>query len=249
VLLVLPGLIGLTLFHEKLGAPGEGWTEGNRVLPLLVVRVLPTGVLGIVIGAFLAGVLSNLDSYLNSASTLIVTDIYRPFIRPGASDDQCLKLGRWLVVAILLGGASASYVVKNNFGSVFEAFQTFLTFFQGPLLALLLLGMLSRRATPAGGLMGLVIGVGLASALNIHRFFRPADGVPYLWVAWWSFVVALVTGAVVSLFTRPHTEERLRGLVAWLPAAGGRPQPSTGDCSTHGGESTGRESETGRTGQ
>ena len=70
VLLVVPGLIGLALFHEELGNPAE-WSssEGNDVLPMLVVRLLPTGVLGIVMGAFLAGVLSNLDSYINSAST------------------------------------------------------------------------------------------------------------------------------------------------------------------------------------
>jgi SSS family solute:Na+ symporter len=215
ILLVLPGLIGLALFHEELGTPGEGW-NGNGVLPLLVVRVLPTGVLGLVIGAFLAGVLSNIDSYVNSASTMVVTDIYKPFIRPAATDKECLAVGRWLVAAILLGGVGLSYFVSTQFRSVFEAFQTFLTFFQGPLLALLLLGMLTRWATPTGGLAGMIAGVGLASVLNLQRIVS-SGGVSYLWVAWWSFVVALVAGIGVSFVTQPHPEERLRGLVAWLP--------------------------------
>jgi SSS family solute:Na+ symporter len=221
MLLVLPGLIGLALFHQQLGEPGEGW-DGNRVLPMLVARLLPPGVLGLVIGAFLAGVLSNLDSYVNSASTLIVTDLYRPYLNPAASDRQCLQIGRWLVIVLLIGGGVLSYPIKTRFGSVFEAFQTFLTFFQGPLLALLLLGMLTRRATAWGGLAGMLAGVLSAAMLNsAETLFGIGGGVPFLWTAWWSFVTALVVTLLVSVVTRPHDEERLRGLVCWLPVKEG----------------------------
>jgi SSS family solute:Na+ symporter len=150
---------------------------------------------------------------------MIVTDVYRPFIRPKASDQECLALGRWLVVGLLLGGVAISYPVKAGFGSVFEAFQTFLSFFQGPLLALLLMGMLTRRATPWGGVAGMLLGVMTSAVLNSAGWLLGMPkGIPYLWVAWWSFVVALVAVALVSLFTRPHEAERLRGLVCWLPA-------------------------------
>ena len=50
-------------------------------------------------------------------------------------------------VLLLAGGALFSFQVKTRFASVFEAFQTFLSFFQGALFALLLFGMLTRRAT------------------------------------------------------------------------------------------------------
>jgi SSS family solute:Na+ symporter len=217
VLLVLPGLIAVALFHEQLGKPGTGW-DGNRVLPMLVVHLLPPGVLGIVIGAFLAGVLSNLDSYVNSASTMLVTDLYRPYVNPAASDERCLQLGRWLAAALLLGGAALSYPIKARFGSVFEAFQTFLTFFQGPLLALLLLGMLTRRATAWGGFWGMLAGALTSALLNAAEpLFGVTGGVPFLWTAWWSFVAALTVTWVVSLLTKPHSDERLRGLVCWLP--------------------------------
>ncbi len=217
VLLVLPGLIGLALLHGKLGRPVEGW-NGNQVLPLLVKELLPSGVLGIVIGAFLAGVLSNLDSYINSASTLIVTDIYRSLIHPNASDKHYLLVGRGLVVVLLVGGIAACYPIKEIFETVFEAFQTFLTFFQGPLLALLLLGMLTRRATQWGGLAGILAGVGTSVILHTSPLLFNVQKIPILWVAWWSFVAALAGTFLVSLFTRPHDDRRLRGLVFWLPA-------------------------------
>ena len=208
-LLVLPGIIGLALFHDRLGsATDESWKSGG-VLPELV-KLLPTGILGIVLGAFLAGIMSNLDSYVNSASTLCVTDLYKPLVRPNASDRECMWVGRTLIVIFLLGGALASFQVRDSFKSVFEAFQTFLSFFQGALLALLLAGMLSRRATQWGGLVGLVVGIGVAALLTYCH-------VLFLWTAWWSFIGALATIVVVSAFTKPYDEDRLRGLVCWIP--------------------------------
>jgi solute:Na+ symporter, SSS family len=148
LLLVLPGLLAIALFSERLGPPGAGW-DGNRVLPLMIAELVPTGALGLLIGAFVAAVMANLDSYINSASTLLVTDLYRPYLRPGASDEECLKTGRLLVIVLLVLGALVSYQVKVRFGSVFEAFQTFLSFFQGALFSLLIFGLLTRAAWPA----------------------------------------------------------------------------------------------------
>jgi SSS family solute:Na+ symporter len=94
-----------------------------------------------------------------------------------------------------------------------------MTFFQGPLLALLLLGMLTRRTTQWGGLAGMIIGVGTAVAMHSARFVLGQEHkIPYLWVAWWSFVAAIVGTILVSLVTRPYDKERLRGLVCWIPA-------------------------------
>lgn len=222
VLLVIPGLIGLALFHEELGPPSQ-WQEGvgNQVLPMLIVRLLPSGLLGLVVGAFLAGVLSNLDSYINSASTLVVNDLYRPLV-PDAADLHYLHAGRALVVAFLGGGAVVAYLILPVFGSVFEAFQTFMTFFQGPLLALLLLGMLTRHATPAGGMVGMLVGVGTAVAMHSARFLPLVSGetitISYLWVAWWSFAAAVAGTVLASLVTPRYDDDRLAGLVCWIPA-------------------------------
>jgi SSS family solute:Na+ symporter len=208
VLLVLPGLLAIGLFARELGPPTENW-DANQVLPLMVARLVPKGAMGLLMGAFVAGVMANLDSYINSASTLMVTDLYRPFINPKASDARCLALGRVAVVVLLAGGALLSYEVKVRFASVFEAFQTFLSFFQGALFALLLFGMLTRKATPAGGVAGMVTGVVAAGVLN-------GAGVLFLWTAWWSFVAASVALLAVSAFTKAKSEDELRGLVCWV---------------------------------
>jgi SSS family solute:Na+ symporter len=208
-LLVIPGMIGLALFYENIGpADAEDW-KGGQVLPA-VLQLLPTGVLGIILGAFLAGVMSNLDSYVNSASTLWVNDIYKPFINRNASDHNCLVVGRWLVVVFLAAGVGGSHLVNTLFATVYDAFQTLLSFFQGSILALLLLGMLFRRVTQWGGVAGMICGVGTAATMHYYDYL-------FLWVAWWSFVAAVTATVVVSLMTKPYDDERLRGLVYSLP--------------------------------
>ena len=81
------------------------------------------------------------------------------------------------------------------------------------------MGMLTRRATPWGGVAGMLIGVGTSITLtSAERLFGVEGGVPFLWVAWWSFVSSLGAVTLVSAVTRPHPAEQLRGLVCWLPA-------------------------------
>ncbi len=208
VLLVLPGLLALALYADELGPPSASW-DANQVLPLMVKRLVPPGALGLLIGAFVAGVIANLEAYVNSASTLLVTDLYRPFVRPRATDSECLRVGRVLVVVLLIIGAIVSYQVKVRFGSVFEAFQTFMSYFQGSLFALLLFGMVTRRATAAGGVAGMLVGVATAAVLS-------AGGYLYLWTAFWSFVAASATLLIVSVMTSPKSDDELRGLVCWV---------------------------------
>jgi solute:Na+ symporter, SSS family len=208
ILLVLPGLLALALFADTLGPPTGAW-DANQVLPLMIRRLVPPGALGLLMGAFVAAVMANLDAYIGSASTLLVTDLYRPFVRPQASDKESLLVGRWLVVILLLFGALVSYQVKTRFGSVFEAFQTFLSFFQGALFSLLIFGMLTRTATPAGGVAGMLAGVATASILT-------ATGHLYLWSAFWSFVVASAVLLAVSAVTKRKSLDELKGLVCWV---------------------------------
>jgi hypothetical protein len=45
-----------------------------------------------------------------------------------------------------------------------------------------------------------------------------------LWVAWWSFVAALLGTLAISMLTRPYDKQRLEGLVCWLPPKSSRPE-------------------------
>jgi len=213
ILVLFPGLVAVVL-HPQL-------EDGDQALPKLIRTLLPPGLGGLMFAAFLAGLMSSIDSMLNSTATLWTKDIYEKFIRKNASDEHYLKVGRITTIVLLFLGVITSPVSKS-FPGIYVAIQTFLSFFQGPIFSILLLGILWRRTTQWGGLIGLLFGM-IASGLMYafkDSLFTIED--PFLYVSWWSFVVGLIITTVVSLCTQPHPVSRLSGLVYRLK------QPQTG---------------------
>jgi len=197
VAFVLPGLLGLVLLGQQ---------DPNTVYPRLILELLPVGLRGVLYAAFLAALMSSVDSYTNSAATIFTNDIYRRFFARDRSDGHYLRTGR-LVSLLVVGLGVACVPMVARYRTIYDAFQSFLSLFQGPTLALLLAGLLWRRASPAGGLWGMLLGLGAAV------WFQLGPGLHYLYIAWWSFVAALVSLVLVSLFTAPLPPDQLRPLV------------------------------------
>lgn len=202
--MVVPGIIGFILYPKL--------KSGDDVYATMLCNLLPKGVFGIVFTGFLAAFMSTVDSYLNSAATLWTMDIYKRYIKKEATPRHLMVVGKILtVIFIVLAAYLAPMTTK--FSGIFNALQTLLSIFQGPTLAILLLGMVWKRANSPGAIAGLVVGVLTSSTL----FWVQADifqaGDPYLYIAWWSFLMAVVVTVVVSLCTRAQLEEKIKNLM------------------------------------
>jgi Na+/proline symporter len=95
---------------------------------------------------------------------------------------------------------------------MYNFIQTSLSMFQGPVFAILLLGILWRRATQWGGLAGLILGVAFTTILSNTEGVFPSDD-PFLFVSWWSFVFSIAVTVIVSLVTPQDPDEKVRGLI------------------------------------
>ncbi len=204
LIIIFPGLIAV--------ATNPGLANGDEAVPLLIRNFIPPGLLGLLFSAFFAALMSTIDSTLNSTATLWTNDIYRKYIKKGAPDGHYLKMGQITTVVILLLAMTTS-PVSSTFPGIYVAIQTFLSFFQGPIFAVLLLGILWKRATQWGGFFGLVGGIASAILLYIFKssLFTIED--PFLYVSWWSFVSALIITIGVTLFTMPWPLEKIKGLI------------------------------------
>jgi SSS family solute:Na+ symporter len=211
MLVMLPGLIAVATY--------PGMADGDQAFPTLVRSLLPPGLRGLLFAGFLAGLMSTIDSFLNSTATLWTKDIYERFLRKGASSRHYMIVGRFATVVLLIFGVLTAPVSKS-FPGMYVAIQTFLSFFQGPIFSAILLGMFWPRATQWGGLVGSVGGISFSVLLNVLNLvgaspFTIQD--PFLYVSWWSFVVGVLLNVATSLMTQRHSEERLAGLVCRLP--------------------------------
>jgi SSS family solute:Na+ symporter len=196
VLIVFPGLLALVMMAE-IDYP-------DMALPWVIKNVLPVGVSGLMFVAIIAALQSSIDSSINSTALMITRDIRHVLIK-NHDPESDLKIGRFLTLALLLTAMSiAPYI--GDLGGIFNFLQFLLSLFQGPMLALLLLGALTRRATPMAGIFTLVSGVVLAALLSVVWELN------LLYVAFFSFCYALPTLWIVSAFTEPHSDEHLENL-------------------------------------
>lgn len=204
ILVLFPGLMAIVL-HPDL-------TDGDQALPTLIKHILPPGLMGLVFAAFFAGLMSSVDSLLNSTATLFTKDIYERYIKSDANDKHYLMVGKVTTLVLLIIGVVTA-PISSFFPGIYVAIQTFMSFFQGPLFAILLLGIFWKKSTGKGGLIALVTGIGFAIFLHIFKgkYFHIQD--PFLFISWWSFLLAFFVNIGVSLITEKHTAEQLKGLV------------------------------------
>ena len=245
-LVILPGMIALALgsggsgqglVPAKLAADGTPLLDSaGRVLldydlatPMMLVRLFPSGMLGLGLTALLASFMSGMAGNVTAFNTVWTYDIYQSHIRRGASDAHYLWMGRIATVGGVFLALGAAYVA-GAFNNIMDLLQLVFAFVNAPLFATFALGMFWRRSTGHGAFWGLLAGT-LAAAVH-HGLTLPAGthvGVKggYLGVVhtypselaqtFWTAIVAWVTcflvTILVSLATAPRPAEELRGLV------------------------------------
>ena len=99
-MMVLPGIVCRAMYGRELAASPEGY---NIAFPLLVMRVLPTPILGIMVAAMLAALMSSLASVFNSTSTVFTMDVWRS-VEPNASQAKLVLVGKAATAAMTVLG-------------------------------------------------------------------------------------------------------------------------------------------------
>jgi len=227
-IVILPGLLGLAVLPMKLTGEAEALATGghsyNEVMPLMMARYLGPGFLGIGVTALIAGFMSGMAGNISAFATVWTYDIHRPVFDRAAGDAKCLRIGRWCTVIGLAASIGAAYLVMQ-FASIMDYVQALLGFFIIPLFGTVILGMMWKRATAAGGFWGLFTGTLSSILLWLLVKFHPAalrvlalssDAKPMaenLYRFIWSWLICVVVTILVSLVTTPKPDEELRGLV------------------------------------
>jgi SSS family solute:Na+ symporter len=227
-IVILPGLLGLAVLPFNLVGEDQAVATGghsfNEVLPIMLARYCGPGLLGLGITALLAGFMSGMAGNVSAFATVWTYDIYRPYVKRNATDEHYVKTGRWCTILGVLVSIGTAYLVMQ-FKSIMDYVQALFSFFIAPLFGTVLLGMLWKRATNAGGFWGLLAGT--ASSIGMWLWVRidpRALGVIALsdaakpmaenmYRALWCWLIGVTVTVVVSLLTKPRPASELKGLV------------------------------------
>jgi SSS family transporter len=189
--------VGLWVFYgARAGGLGEfaAAGSGNRIFPEFIVHEMPLGVAGLLVAAILAAAMSNLSAALNSLSSTTVVDFYMGW-RPGAEDRERMVVSRASTVmwAMVLFAVAVYAVHAGGKGNVVEIGLSIASVAYGCLLGVFLLGTLTKYATQAGAIVGMVTGF----AVNVALWQWPGRGiVPRVAWTWYVLIGAAVTFGV-----------------------------------------------------
>ena len=182
-------LIGVLLFvfaqHAPLLSAGD---KPDKLLPLFLIREIPTGLAGLLLAAILAVAMSNASGALNSLAASSVLD-FSALLGKNREPARLLLIARRMT---LFWGALLIFLALVNWGPVLEAGLKVASFPFGSLLGLFLLGTFDEKANARGSLLGMF--VGLLTVFAVFRF----TAVAFTWYVMIGACVTYAVGLVVS---------------------------------------------------
>ena len=241
-IVILPGLLGLALLRDPQGhllrlVPADvawspqGQAQGlhgyDEVLPLMLARYCGPGLLGLGITALIAGFMSGMAGNVSAFTTVWTYDIYGTLINKNATDDTKVKMGRWVTVIGVIISVGTAYLVMHT-QSIMDYVQALFSFFIAPLFGTVILGMLWKRATPAGGWSGLLAGTLSSVGMYAWVKFDPnavryvalsmdaQDQAQNMFRALWCCLICVIVTVVVTYLTKPRPDSELKDLVYGL---------------------------------
>jgi len=153
----------------------------DQIFPLFILHETFPGVAGLIVAGIFAAAQSTVSTSMNSTATTVVTDFLRP-LAACRSETGYLRTARGLTLGFgLFGTALALVFIDPGIRSLFDSFIKVVGIFMGVLGGLFALGMLTRRASGPGALVGVVAGAAVMLALplvsRVSGYLYPAIGI------------------------------------------------------------------------
>lgn len=183
----------------------------NATYPMLMFKMLPTGILGLVLAGLMAAMMSSVSATFNSASTLITMD-FAAKINPNLTSKQLVRTGQIsTLVLVVLACLWAPQIEK--FDSLFEYLQIVLSFIAPPVAAAFILGLFWKRANGTGAFVSLMVGFVLTIVFLIISN-TPGESwlteMHFLHRTFYLFLLCMIVNAGVSLATPPPALEKVQ---------------------------------------
>lgn len=152
VIVVLPGIIAYNMFGSELN-------DADASYPELVRRVLPGSLLGFFAAVLFGAILSSFNSLLNSSATLFGFDLYRKFFNREATEMQTVTAGKRFGLGLAVVSMTIAPFIRYAPDGLFAYIQQALGSLSVPILAVVLMGILTKKVPALGAKIVLIGGV------------------------------------------------------------------------------------------
>ena len=154
-LMLLPAIIGRKILPDLLA---QHRTADTYVL--LVLKLLPVGLIGIIVAAMFSATMAAVSADLNAIASVLTRDVYLRLVDPHATERKLVRVGRMSTLALgALIIALSLWIALSNSQSLFHLMVTAFGVFLAPTLLPVLGGLTVRSLTWKGALTGFVSGL------------------------------------------------------------------------------------------
>src|SRR5262245_28759208 len=135
-------------------------TESDTAFAGLTRELLPSGygLVGVVMAGLVAGILSTIDSMMNSTAPLFTFDIYKKYIRPGASERKLVWLGRGARMVFVAAGLGLSLYFGRAKGGIFNTMADYNAYLVPGVIVAYVAGILQPLVTRTAALVCILAG-------------------------------------------------------------------------------------------
>jgi solute:Na+ symporter, SSS family len=210
---VLPGMAAVILL-PGVGSPGN--LQYNEIIPALMGKYLPHGVLGVAVTGLLASFMAGMAANVSSFNAVFTYDLWQDYIRPGRPDRYYLVVGRWVTVGGVVV-AILTALIAQAFSNITNYLQTLFSFFNVPLFCAFIIGMFWRRASKSAGFWAILTGT--TTAVLVYILYKTnvltfrSDLHETMWGSIAAFVVGALAAVIASSREPRKTDAELHGLV------------------------------------
>ncbi|OAF67700.1 Na(+)/myo-inositol cotransporter 2 [Intoshia linei] len=236
-LLVIPGMISRCLYDKIIGCEtaetcmlscGKTTSCSNYAYPFLIMKLLPSGLRGLMLVVLVASLITDLTSIFNSASSLFTCDLYK-YIRPKARNRELMVASRIFVVfMVVISVLWVPIIERMQGGEIYMYIQSIAAHISPQMGVMILIGMLWTRANEKGAFYGLMSGlaVGIIRLVLDIVYPEPKCGdlidvrpavvkIHYMYMALISSLVTLIVTVIISYLTKEPEKDFLIRTTIW----------------------------------
>jgi SSS family solute:Na+ symporter len=173
--------------------------DAELATPMMIMTLLPVGIGGLVIAAYIAAVMSTADSCLIGPVAIYTNDIYRRYINVTATDADLVRVARISTVILGVFAITAAYLIPRVLDLILYAYTFGAAGIFFPMLGLLFW----RRTTASGAFWSIVLG---GTSAVLWTIAGEPYGFSASYIGW---AISLPTLVIVSLCTNHSDEENL----------------------------------------
>jgi len=179
---------------------------------------------GFVIAALSAALMSTIDTLINASAAISIYDIYKPLIKPEASDKHYLKAARWASVISTVIGLLLVVWFNTQTDTIMAIHYKGIMLIIPPIVTTIFLGAFWRRFNATGAITAMAVGVVFTVGTNWFPdmvkplvwlvISEPSPGNIYM-PALFGMLVTAVVGVVATLLTSKGVAKEIPGLTIY----------------------------------